>query len=115
MNCLNNILALIINLIKFNEGEDKEELGADDITPILSFAAIKAQPYKIFTDIEFIRLFSDNNGENINSLINIENIYNSIIDYSEKNLNVTKEEYDKNCQAAMKENEKKEEFIYNLF
>ena len=113
LNCFNNILASVINLIRFNEGEDKE-VGADDITPILSFAAIKAHPVKIFTDIEFIKLFSDNNGENINSLINIENIYNSLLTYSEKNLNVTKEEYDNNCLVAMKENENKEEFIYNF-
>ena len=114
LNCFIKILASVINLIKFNEGEDKE-VGADDITPILSFVAIKAHPFKIFTDIEFIRLFSENNGDNINSLVNIENIYKSILlSFSEKNLNISKEEYDKNCLAAMKENENKEEFIYNF-
>ena len=111
LNCFNKIFESVINLIRFNEGEDKE-VGADDLTPILSFVAIKAHPFKIFTDIEFIKLFSDSTG--INSITNIENIYASLINFSEQNLNITKEEYDKNCLAAMKENENKEEFIYNF-
>ena len=48
----------LINFIKLNEGEDKY-VGAEDITPIFIYIFIKAHPFRIDRDIEFIRLFSD--------------------------------------------------------
>ena len=100
LNCLNNILALIINLIKFNEGIDKE-VGAEDITPVLNYVSIKAQPLRIYTDLEFIKLFSENYGEYENSLISFESIYNLILNSSAESFNLTPEEYKQKCLSVV--------------
>ena len=100
LNCLNNIIALIINLIKFNEGIDKE-VGAEDITPVLNYVSIKAQPLRIYTDLEFIKLFSDNYGEYENSLISFESIYNLILNSSAESFNLTPEEYNQKCLSVV--------------
>jgi hypothetical protein len=50
LNCLNNIIAYIVNLIKFNDGIDKE-VGAEDITPVLNYVSIKAHPFRIYSDL----------------------------------------------------------------
>ena len=109
LDCLNNIFNSVINLIKFNEGIDKE-IGADDITPVLNYISIKAHPFRIFTDFDFIRLFSESNGDNENSLVNIESIFQLIFSFSYKNFNITTEEYEKKCVEAIKENEKNDDF-----
>ena len=111
LNCLNNIFRSVINLIKFNEGVDKE-IGADDITPVLNYIAIKAHPFRIFTDFDFIRLFSESNGDNENSLVSIENIFLLILDFSAKNLNVSPEEYNRKCIEATRQKQK-DDFTYN--
>ena len=112
LNCINTIYKSIFNLVKFNEGIDKE-IGADEITPVLSYISIKAQPDKIFTDIDFIKLFTENYGQNIISLTQIENIYNAMMNYSYNNFSLTPEEYDKKCKDAYKDNEN-DEFNYNF-
>ena len=78
LNCIKRIRANIINLIKFNEGEDKE-VGADDIAPILSYVFINAHPFKIYTDIEFIKIFLLEECKNDETLENLESIYKEMI------------------------------------
>ena len=112
LDCCNNILASVVNLIKFNEGIDKE-VGSDDITPVLNYVSIKAHPFRLFTDLQFIKLFSKSNGENENSLVNIESIFYLILDFSNKTFNLTEEEYNKKCMLAIKDNEKNCEFNYD--
>ena len=68
----------IINLIKFNEGMDAE-VGADDISPVLNYVFIKAHPYKLYTDVEFIKIFSEFNDQSGNIIANIEGMYKIII------------------------------------
>ena len=68
----------IINLIKFNEGVDKE-VGEDDITPVLNYVFINAHPFKIYTDIEFIKIFLLEECKNDKNLENFESMYKLII------------------------------------
>ena len=95
--CIINIFDYIRNLIKFNEGLDKKIIGADDIVPVLNYIFIKAQPFKIFTDIEFIKIFFDNDIENNYTLHQIESMFDLIISYTAKSFNLTPEEYKKKC------------------
>ena len=41
LNCIETINGYIVNLIKFNEGLDKE-IGAEDVTPILNYVFINS-------------------------------------------------------------------------
>jgi len=78
LDCIRKINLYIINLIKFNEGMDAE-VGADDISPVLNYVFIKAHPYKLYTDVEFIKIFSEFNDQSGNIIANIEGMYKIII------------------------------------
>ena len=99
LNSIRKIMEYINSLIKFNEGEDKE-IGADDITPVLNYVFIKAKPLRIFSDIEFTKLFCENGGQFENSLVNFESICLVIINSSNKNFNLSSEEYKQKCEEA---------------
>ena len=78
LECINNIFNYIESLIKFNEGEEKE-IGADDIFPVLSYVLIKAHPYRFYSDIEFIKIFLDDNGKSDKNLYYFDSIFKGII------------------------------------
>ena len=99
LNCIKEVFNQINNLIKFNEGEDKE-IGADDIGPVLKYVLIKAHPFRIHTDIEFIKLFSKDEGKFESCLINIESMYDSIINCTAEDFNLSQEEFDKKCSEV---------------
>ena len=96
---LRKILSLIDNLIKFNEGIDKE-IGAEDITPVLNYVFIKACPRGISTDIEFIKSFLDNNGQFENSIANIESMCDVILNTTAETFNLTTENFNKRCDIS---------------
>ena len=99
LNCINKILVYIENLIKFNEGIDKE-IGAEDITPVLNYVFIKEHPFRIHTDIEFIKIFLENKGQFENSLVNMESMINVILECNHDSFNLTPEEYNNRCHDA---------------
>jgi len=100
LKCIERINEYIANLIKFNEGLDKE-IGAEDVTPILNYVFIKAHPFKIYTDIQFIKLFLPQNGKNDFSLSNIELMYTLVKESDEKQFNMSSEEFKKKCNEAI--------------
>ena len=83
LECIYNIFNYIESLIKFNEGEDKE-IGADDIAPVLNYLFIRAHPLRIHTDIEFIKIFSENNGNKDIRLANFESKLKAMINITSK-------------------------------
>ena len=103
LNSIRKIMEYVNSLIKFNEGEDKE-IGAEDITPVLNYVFIKAKPLRIFSDIEFTKLFCENGGQFENSLVNFESICLAIINSSNKNFNLSYEEYKQKCDEARTNN-----------
>ena len=100
LNSIRKIMEYIENLIKFNEGMDKE-IGAEDITPVLNYIFIKAQPSRINTDIEYIKLFLENSGEYENALINFQSMCDVIINTDANSFNLTKEEYYQKCLISI--------------
>ena len=99
LNCIEKINEYIVNLIKFNEGLDKE-IGAEDITPVLNYIFIKSHPFKIYTDIQFIKLFLPENGQNDFSISSIESMYTLILETNEKHFGMTPEEFKRKCIDA---------------
>ena len=96
--CIKKIFTYIINLIKFNVGEDKKP-GAEDITPVLNYIFIKAHPFKIYTDIEFIKIFL-NYEVNEYNITTIESMYSLIENTTYKTFNLAPEEYERKCIEA---------------
>ena len=105
LNCVQKIIQYITNLIQFNERIDKE-VGADDINPVLNYIFIKAHPFRIYTDVDFIKTFLDESGDMNCNLTNIEAMYNLILNSKAENFNLTPEEYQKRCIEAANEKNK---------
>ena len=96
---IQKILELINNLIKFNEG-DKKDISLDDVTPVLFYIFIKAHPFKIYTDLEFIKLFLDTKkGVYSFNIKQIESAASMVMSCNEKNFGLAKEEFDKRCKS----------------
>ena len=102
LNCIKKIIQYTTNLIQFNERIDKE-VGADDINPVLNYIFIKAHPFGIYTDIDFIKTFLDKSGDIDCNLTMIEGMYNLILNAKAENFNLTPEEYQKKCMDATNE------------
>ena len=103
LKSVKKIMKYIDNIIKFNEGIDKE-IGADDVTPVLNYVFIKAQPKRIHTDIKFTELFSENCGKFENSLANFESMCLIMKNCTAKTFGFTKEEFEKKCKEEENEN-----------
>ena len=98
--CIINIFEYIKSLIKFNEGLDKEIIGADDIIPVLNYIFIKAHPFRIFTDLEFIKIFFKSEYANNYEINQIQYMFELLISYTANSFNLTPEEYRKRCIEA---------------
>ena len=101
--CFKKIFDFILYLINFNdEGEGKKrELGAEDIAPYLNFVLIRACPVRIFTDIEFVKLFMKNNEELPCDLVHVYKMCEYILDSTHETYNVSENEYIKKCNEAI--------------
>ena len=108
LKCIREIFELIQSLIRFNEGENKTMIGSDDITPVLNYAFIKATPFRIYTDLEFVKTFLEikegQGGYDINQL---ESAYTLLLSYKPESFNLTPEEYNKKCIDARNNIEEK--------
>ena len=101
--CFKKIFDFILYLINFNdEGEGKKrELGAEDIAPYLNFVLIRACPVRIFTDIEFVKLFMKDQDNLPYDLLNVNAMCKKILDSTFKEYNVSENDYIKKCNEAI--------------
>ena len=94
ISCAHNI---INNLIKFSSGKN-EEAGQDELTPIFQYIIIKAQPPRIYSNINYIKCFledEDLTGELGFLLSQMESATCFIMNINYKSLKITEEEYNK--------------------
>jgi hypothetical protein len=100
---MSNIYKSISNLVDFNNGEGKADIGVDDQMPILNYSFIKAQPERIYSNCRFMELYigeksCKEEGSQLSQLMGIcmyvkDISYNSLID-------VTEEEFNLKCNQA---------------
>ena len=101
-NCINNV-------IKFSSGKN-ENAGADEITPIFYYIVMKAQPKRVYSNINYIKCFMDQSQGSSNTFLltryisAVEFVMN--LDYS--NLRMSKEEFNKNMEEVEKKYEESE-------
>jgi hypothetical protein len=100
LKCFREIFNLIHSLIRFND-ESKTMIGSDDVTPVLNYAFIKAHPFRIYTDLEFVKLFlpakEGIGGYDVNQL---ESAYTLLLSYKAENFKLKSEEYEQKCKNA---------------
>ena len=100
LKCFREIFNLIHSLIRFND-ESKTMIGSDDVTPVLNYAFIKAHPFRIYTDLEFVKLFLPTKegigGYDVNQL---ESAYTLLLSYNAEHFKLKSEEYEQKCKNA---------------
>ena len=101
---LNKIFLVINRLLKFNKGD--VQIGVDDQMPLLTYCFIKARPWKIFTDTNFMKLYigAKKNKAEDNELTQLLTICDIITEaqYTTFN-NVNQLEYHEKSEIAYKE------------
>ena len=100
---MSNVFKSITNLVEFNYGEEKIDVGVDDQMPILNYSFIKAQPERIYSNCRYMDLYigdkrSKEEGSQLSQLFGIcqyvkDLKYDSLFD-------VTEEEFNINCNKA---------------
>ena len=98
--CVNKIFRCIFNLAQLN-GDMID--GTDDSLPILNYAFIKANPFLIYSNCRFMKLFlgekkNKADGHQLSQLIGICMQISEI--NSKSFFDVTEEEFNKNCFLA---------------
>ena len=92
-----------INKIFMFVGDNIKEVGADKIVPILTYLFVRVQPKKIFTDINYIKIFmTDIKNIDISHLTILDSVCNLIKNINYNNLNgVTEQEFNQKCQMSL--------------
>ena len=98
---ITDIFMTISKIIAFNGGESRP--GADDNISLLLYIFVRVIPKKIYSDIEYMRLFiKDNNGTEDNQLTQLVTVCEAMKNINYNHLfDVTEEEYRKNCNLSL--------------
>ena len=92
------------NTIKFSSGKE-ENSGQEELVPIFQYIIIKAQPKRMFSNINYIKCFLDEreiSGQYGFLLSQMEMAASFILNVTPKQLKITKEEFDKKVEKALK-------------
>ena len=92
-----------INQVQNFNGTDGNKAGVDDIINILAYVFVKAQPTMGNTNIEYLKFFVKTNSEEDHFLTQLNVVNEFIMNVTPEKLQVTKEEFDENCQKAFNE------------
>ena len=99
---IDNIFNFILQIVEINGGN--QNLGVDDQFPILCYSFIKAKMSKLFSNLQFIKLYRNSLIEkgNEHQLAQLIAVCTFVININYKNLNgITKDEFNKNCNDAI--------------
>ena len=102
MLAINNIFRTIEKVLQFNEEENKSG-SAEDIITILWYLFVRIHPKKVFTHIEYIKIFTnENNGLNQYQLTHLSTVCEFFKNFSYQLLNgVTEREFNEKCQKSI--------------
>ena len=100
---MSKIFKSILNLLEFNNGEEKKDIGVDDQMPILNYSFIKAKPERMYSNCKYMDLYIGDKsckeeGSQLSQLLGIcmfvkDLNYKSLFDISELEFNI-------NCNKA---------------
>ena len=115
LKCFKKIFGYISVIVKFNDGGEGEnrEVGAEDITPYLNYILIRACPVRIFSDIEYIKIFLKNEGKFEYDFLNVEMMCKNILNCTYQNFHISESEYIKKCNEAIINNKNNDDKRFN--
>ena len=100
IRCIENAFTNISNSIKFSTG--KATPGQEEVTPILHYTIIKAQPQRFISQLNYIKCFRDlsKGGKSAFMVTQLQSSVTFIMNLDHTKLKITKEEFDKNVNEA---------------
>ena len=104
LDCIKEAHTNLNNTVKFSSGKN-DDAGQDELTPIFQYIVIKAQPKRIFSDINYIKCFlSDSSlrGQEGFLVTQIESATSFIAQINHTHLKMSQEEFDKKVLEAKK-------------
>ena len=111
LNLINNAHTSINNTIKFSSGKE-ENSGQDEMTPILQYIILKAQPTRIISNINYIKCFlGDRTDSRAFLLTQIQSAVSFINNLDHEQLKMTKEEFDRQFEKAKEKFDKNYKLI----
>ena len=93
-----------INQVQNFNGADGSKAGVDDIINILAYAFVKAKLEMAHTNFHYLKFFVKASTEEDQWLTQLNVVCEFILNITYEKLNVTKEEFEKNCDKAQDEN-----------
>ena len=100
--CISSAYNTMNNTIKFSSGKN-DNAGQDELTPIFQYIIIKAQPQRIFSNINYIKCFLDDTdltGELGFLLSQMESATCFIMSIDYQQLKITEEEFNQKFKEA---------------
>ena len=101
IRCVANAFSNINNCIKFSTGKNVNA-GQEELTPILHYTIIKAQPQRFISQLNYIKCFMDlsKGGQNAFMVTQLESAVTFILNLDYTKLKMSKEEFDKNVKES---------------
>ena len=106
IDCISDLHTYINNIFKFNTGKN-EEIGQDELTPVLQYLLIKIQPRRIISNINYINCFLVD--EDLISrkgffISQIDSAVSFVSNINYNHLNVSESEFNKNVENSKRKN-----------
>ena len=98
-----NIFMTITNIVKFNNSE-KDDIGVDDLMPILNYCVIRAQPIRLNSNCRFMELYIGElkNKKEGNLLTQLKSICIRMLDMNHTSLiDVNVKEFEEKCYQCL--------------
>ena len=103
---MSNIFMNITNIVKFNNREKGDDIGVDDLMPILNYCVIKAQPIRLYSNCKFMELYIGdlkNKNEGI-QLTQLQSICIKILEINHNNLiDLDVREFETKCSQCLQD------------
>ena len=99
LNCIEKIYINIGKEMKFYYGLNAQ-LYKEEIKLLFCYIVIKSQPYRMISNINYIKCFADDNEINSYLIMLLESSKEFVNNISYKYLNIGKEEFDKNMKNS---------------
>ena len=100
--CISSAYNIMNNIIKFSSGKN-DDAGQDELTPIFQYIIIKAQPPRIYSNINYVKCFLDEEdltGELGFLFSQMESATFFVMDINYQSLRISEEEFNRNIKAC---------------
>ena len=106
IDCICDLHSYINSIFKFNTGKS-DEIGQDELTPVLQYLIIKIQPRRIISNMNYIKCFlveEDLISHKGFLISQIDSAVTFVLNINNEQLNISESEFNKNVENSRKKN-----------